>query len=132
MNPDQEEDRIRELMAGWRQRDEAEAPEFAKVWGAAVARAKFERRRYFLRVTAIAASLALLGVIIARVSVRERTERAAHVASWVSAGELPWQSSVLICEWRSPTDFLLRLPGEQPWERSRAPVKASEQNNKYQ
>src|SRR5215204_3446729 len=133
MNPIWEENRMRELMAGLRQRDEAQAPEFAKVWGAAVARAKFERRRYFLRVTAIAASLAVLGVITGGVLVRERTERTARVSSAASTAELPWQSAVLICEWQSPTEFLLRWPDEQLWERSGLPVKSSEQNNnKYE
>jgi hypothetical protein len=128
MNPDQEENRIRELMAGLRQRDEAQAPDFAKVWGAAVTRAKFERgRRYFVGVTAMAASIALLAVIMGRVFREEQPTAHPSRAPSALGADLPWESAVLICEWHSPTDFLLRLPGEQLLERNLHPVKASEQ-----
>jgi hypothetical protein len=132
MNPDQEENKIRELMKESRSRDEAQAPEFAKVWGAAVARAKFERRRrYFVAVTAIAASIALLGAIMGRIFREEQPPVHLSSAPSVLGADLPWESAVLICEWHSPTDFLLRLPGEQLLAKP-SPGQSIRTNNKYE
>jgi hypothetical protein len=133
MNPNWEDDRIRELLAESGKRDAAHAPDFARVWGAAVARAKSERRRYFLRVTAIAASVAVLGVLVSRVFQRERIQETGPdpsarsiLANAQPSTDLPWQSAVLICEWRSPTDFLLRLPGEDFREPDNFPIKTKQ------
>jgi hypothetical protein len=59
-----------------------------------------------------------LGIIFCLVLSENRTQRRRQVfAGHAGAGEsrsfdLPWKTSVLICEWRSPTDFLLRTPAE--------------------
>ena len=109
MNPNWEEDRIRELLGDLRNHDEAHAPDFARVWGAAAARAEFQRRRrYVVRGTAFALVLALSIVITNRVFLHKRNQETVQLPST----DLPWQTAVLICEWRSPTEFLLRPPGE--------------------
>lgn len=109
MNPNWEENRIRELLGDLRSHDEAHAPDFARVWGAAAARAEIQRRRrYVVRGTALALVLALSIVIANRVILHKRSQESVQLPST----DLPWQTAVLICEWRSPTEFLLRPPGE--------------------
>ena len=109
MSPNWEENRIRELLGDLRSHDEAYAPGFARVWGAAVARAEFQRpRRYIVRGAALALVLALAMVITNRVFLHKRSQETVQLPST----DLPWQTAVLICEWRSPTEFLLRPPGE--------------------
>src|SRR5881296_3599609 len=116
MNSNWEENRIRELLVELRKHDEAQAPDFASVWETAATRARSERRRrYFLRVTAIAAMVVVLSVLIGNPFRRERQQqvvvsRAPFILASVGleSADLPWRTSVLICEWRSPTDFLLR------------------------
>jgi len=100
---------MRELLGDLRNHDEAHAPDFAKVWGAAAARAQLQRRRrYIVRGTAIALVLALSIVISNRVFLHERSQETVQLPST----DLPWQTAVLICEWRSPTEFLLHPPGQ--------------------
>ena len=113
MNPNWEENRIRELLGDLRSHDEAHAPDFARVWGAAAARAKFQRvRRRVVRGATIALVLALSIVITNRVVLHQRSQGTVQLPPT----DLPWQTAVLICEWRSPTEFLLRPPGEHLWE----------------
>ena len=113
MSPNWEENRIRELLGDLRSHDEAHAPDFARVWGAAAARAKFQRRRrYIVRGSAIALVLALSIVITNRIFLHKRSRETVQLPST----DLPWQTAVLICEWRSPTEFLLRPPGEHLFE----------------
>ena len=115
MNPNWEDNRIRDLFVELRSHDEAQAPGFDGVWGAAVARAESaRRRRYVVRVALIAAALAVSSLIAGRAFFRDRRPQTVHVpgAPFIPAADLPWQTAVLICEWRSPTDFLLRSPGE--------------------
>jgi hypothetical protein len=119
MNPNWEDNRIRDLFVELRSHDEAQAPGFDGVWGAAVARAKSaRRRRYFVRVALIAAAVVVSSLIVGRAFFRDRRPQTVHVPSapFIQAADLPWQTAVLICEWRSPTDFLLRSPGEHPFE----------------
>jgi hypothetical protein len=47
-------------------------------------------------------------VITNRVFLHKRSQETVQLPST----DLPWQTAVLICEWRSPTEFLLRPPGE--------------------
>ena len=109
MNPNWEENKIRELLGDLRSHEEAHAPDFARIWGAATARAEFQRRRrYFVRGTALVLVLAFSIVITNRAFLQKRREETVQLPST----DLPWQTAVLICEWRSPTDFLLRSPGE--------------------
>lgn len=113
MNPNWEDNRIRDLFVELRNHDEAQAPGFDGVWGAAVARAKSARRRqYFVRVALIAAAVVVSSLIVGRAFFRDRRPQTVSNAPFIQAADLPWQTAVLICEWRSPTDFLLRSPGE--------------------
>ena len=115
MNPNWEENRIRDLFVELRNHDEAQPPGFDGVWGAAVARAKSaRRRRYVVRVALIAAAVVVSGLIVGRAFFRDRRSQTVRVPSapFIPAADLPWQTAVLICEWRSPTDFLLRSPSE--------------------
>lgn len=115
MNPNWEENRIRDLFVELRNHDEAQAPGFDGVWGAAVARAKSaRRRRYFVRAALIAAAVAVSSLVAGRAFFRDQRPQTVNVPSapFIPVADLPWQTAVLICEWRSPTDFLLRSPGE--------------------
>jgi len=109
MNPNWEENKIRELLGDLRSHEETHAPDFARVWGAAAARAEFQRRRrYIVRGTALVLLLAFSIVITNRAFLHKRSQETVQLPST----DLPWQTAVLICEWRSPTEFLLRPPGE--------------------
>ena len=120
MNPNWEENRIRELFVELRKHDEAQATDFGGMWGAAVAGARSaRRRRYFVRVALLAAAVAVSSLVIGRGFFRDRKPQAVVFHAPVpQASDLPWQTAVLICEWRSPTDFLLRSPGEYSFQPS--------------
>ncbi len=145
MNPNQDEEQIKKLFLDLRRKDEQRAPAFEEVWSAASSRRRRRRREYVWRAAAALAALALLGVTVALVF-HQRTLR--YAASALTApvsipmngsqfSSLPWQSTVLISQWRSPTDFLLRSPGEQllqpisPREKSaiRGPAQTLEERN---
>jgi hypothetical protein len=108
MNEDQ---KIRELFAELKCDEERDAPDFEKLWSAATLRAaENRRRRFFLRVTAAAAALALIGIAIALLITPQRGQGQRHAAVPPARNvpaQLPWQSIMLISQWRSPTDFLL-------------------------
>jgi hypothetical protein len=118
MDQNWEENQIRELFVELRKHDDARAPDFEAVWAAAAARARREHRRSMMRLTGIGAVFAVLGMIFGLVIIGNRTQKTLQVfgaRSGVGTGEspsfdLPWKTSVLICEWRSPTDFLMQSP----------------------
>jgi hypothetical protein len=118
MDPKWEENRIKEMFTELRRHDDARAPDFATVWGAATVQAGREHRRKVMRLTVATAMAVAVGIIFSVILVENRAQRTRQVFSaHRGPGEsrsfdLPWKTSVLICEWRSPTDFLLRTPAE--------------------
>ena len=118
MNQNQEEKKIKELFVELKRQEERRAPAFEQVWAVAASRVRRDRwRAYFLRVAAAAAALIALAVatvlFLNRQPERPPAKNAASGNAHKSSG-LPWQSAVLISEWRAPTDFLLELPSGRP------------------
>ena len=108
-----------------RAEDERGAPAFDDVVRArsfADVPARPERRwRSALRIGAMAAMLML--IVWATLQFRTRGLRdSTPYAGWsgefvsVESPAIPWQTVVLIAEWRSPTDFLLSTPDGWPRE----------------
>ncbi len=99
-----EEERIDKLFQELREEDERHAPSFAHDWNLALSRRDRPRRRWAAwRLAAGAAALIVLG------------------AGWwmfspvsVPVADPP---SLLMSQWRSPTEFLLRTPGEHLFKR---------------
>src|SRR5437867_960572 len=116
MDQNWEENQIRELFVELRKHDDARAPDFEAVWAAAAARARREHGRYVMRLIGMAAMVVVLGMIFGLAMIgNQKTPRVFGAHSGAGTGEspsldLPWKTSVLICEWRSPTDFLLPSP----------------------
>ena len=106
MNPELNDNRIKELFLEVKRDQARSAPAFADVWKAAVAGHLQRRRLYFRRVTAAAALLVLLATATNLMLKRPQPFR--NDAS--AEPELPWKSEVLISQWRAPTDFLLETP----------------------
>jgi hypothetical protein len=109
MNPESEDNRIKDLFLELRREDTNRAPSFARMWSAAAAgqQRRQHGRGYFRRMAAVAASLALLGAAASLMFDHHRS----LPTKWTAELELPWKSEVLISHWRAPTDFLL----ERPW-----------------
>jgi hypothetical protein len=121
MQPNSEENKIRELFGELRQREGGRVPDFDTVWAHASARAKRERHQHLALLIAIGAIVAVVGMIFGVSVIRERrmagvSPTHSRVATAQASLDLPWKTSVLICEWRSPTDFLLQSPNTLPTE----------------
>lgn len=142
-----EEERIRELFRRLKEEDERHAPSFAQDWNVALLRLEKPRRRWGVwRLTAAAIALILLGMGW-RMFFRKPTTRQAPIEAvrsdtpspyvtppMVSLSPVPVRNSryvirrqrpvvrpqppaSLISQWRSPTESLLRTPGEQLFKR---------------
>ena len=98
---DPEHPALRELLRNELNIDESRAPEFDAVWSAAAGRSRRQRTHSaLLRLGALAAV-----IVLALVAVRAfRPVRNPHA---VATADLPWRSTVLLTEWRAPTDVLL-------------------------
>ena len=98
MNHEWEERDIRELFRDLRQEDERLAPSFARHWNPARSKAHASRRpgRPLRAIAAAAAALTALGV--SAIIFRQPA--------------IPPAADISTSRWRSPTDFLLQLPGE--------------------
>ena len=115
MPPNSDENRIRELFGELRKRENGPVPDFDTVWAHAAARAKRERHQHLALLIAIGAIVAVMGTIFGASVIRERrmaglSPAHSRMANGQASLDLPWKTSVLICEWRSPTDFLLQSP----------------------
>ena len=113
MPPNSDENKIRELFGELRRQENGPVPDFDTVWAHAAARARRERHQHLALLIAIGAIVAVLGTIFC--VIRERrmaglSPAHSRVASGQGSLDVPWKTSVLICEWRSPTDFLLQSP----------------------
>lgn len=109
-----EEEQIKKLFVELKCEEERTAPVFEDVWAAAASRRETNRWRvYFLRVAASAAALA--GLAVAAFLILHRQDSLSHKPTVASGtrlqSELAWQSTLLVSDWRSPTDFLLVSPG---------------------
>src|SRR5262249_31906335 len=136
-----EEERIREQFQRQREEDERNAPSFAHTWNGALALREKPRRRQSLWRLAGAAALILLAAgwwMFFRQSTKRQAPieigRSGTPAPRVTAPPVsqapapvknppdltrrrpfarPQTPPILISQWRSPTEFLLRTPGEQ-------------------
>jgi hypothetical protein len=98
---------LHELLHTELRADEDRAPDFDTVWVAAAARHHRERTRSILgRIGALA------GVIAFVFLVRHATRPAKNPQA-IATTDLPWRSTVLLTEWRAPTDAL--LPATEPF-----------------
>src|SRR5687767_2828374 len=111
MNPEWNEERIRDWFFTVRRQEGGAAPPFATVWQAAVGRRRKQQAQQYL--LGMLALTLLIGWCLTGGAGRPTAGRGVRrtLAADLTAG-LPWQSAVLICEWRSPTAFLLEVPGE--------------------
>jgi len=121
MPPNSDENRIRELFGELRRQENGPVPDFDTVWAHAAARARRERHQHLALLIAIGALAAVMGTIFGVSVIRERrmagpSPAHSRVASGQGSLDVPWKTSVLICEWRSPTDFLLQSPNTLPSE----------------
>ena len=104
---DPDQPALRELFRTELRTDEDHAPDFDAVWFAAAARHHRERTRSILaRIGALAAVIAF--VFLVRHAIRPAKNRQA-----IATTDLPWRSTVLLTEWRAPTDAL--LPATEPF-----------------
>src|SRR5262245_44435176 len=114
MERNSEENRIRELFVELRKQENVRVPDFDTVWAGATTAAKRERHQHVARLMTAGAIIAVLGTILAVVVIRDRAQnipslsRSPSTVASQSSLDLPWKTRVLICEWRSPTDFLLQ------------------------
>jgi hypothetical protein len=122
MNSARQDDKLGELFLELKKEDARRAPSFGQVWETASSRRRNTRRRdYFLRIAATAAMLLALGIVVAQILNQHSSHHPAptlaspkiSLRAGIQSSSLPWQSAVLISEWRAPTDFLLQSPGEQ-------------------
>ncbi len=114
---DVEERQFRTLFLEARREEEQFAPAFDQVWQAARAR-RGTAPGAWCQAGAIAAILAiglLSGLLLHQQSM---TGTLVNPAGWDKAMnitrqiDLPWQSIVLVSQWQSPTDFLLKVSDE--------------------
>jgi hypothetical protein len=120
MNSNWDDNNIKALFAEFGPEDERDAPGFGKVWAAARSRlSQNRRRRCFRHVSALAACLAALSLVVDhRIDRRQGSaaldshrEMVRSASARSTAPALPWQSALLVSQWRAPTDFLLEPPG---------------------
>ena len=105
MNYDEEENTLKQLFEQLKQADSAHTPPFAKAWE--VARSRMGKSRTTLPIGRIA--LATVPVILLVGAFLSFFKQPPNVT-----GESEISKSVSqLYEWRSPTEFLLKAPGEQ-------------------
>jgi hypothetical protein len=142
-----EEERIRKLFQQLREEDERQGPSFTHDWNVALARREKPQRRWAVwQLVACATTLIVLGagwwMVYGPSTMRQvpieivRSEPPAQAATppQVSPSPaavknrpnitrrqrpsvLPQPTAILISQWRSPTESLLRTPGEQLFKR---------------
>ena len=110
MNEEQLDVELTAWFSHQRETEAANAPAFAELWTNVRARHEREKRRALLRrVSAIAAVFVLLGVMVTMV--RSRSDAKKYARNESPSLGVPWRTTVLVSEWRAPTDFLLTAPG---------------------
>ncbi len=110
-----EDERISTLFQQLREEDERHAPSFAHDWSLALSRWEKPRRRWAVwRLAAGAAALIVLGAgwWMFSPSPAPVTDPP-NATPWQPPLGAPQPPAILISEWRSPTEFLLRIPGEE-------------------
>lgn len=140
-----EEQRIRELFQQLKEEDERHAPSFTGDWNAALSRRERPRRSLAVWQLAATAALILLGAgwwmffkqptnRQAPIEIGKSNNSAADAAPPVSPSPAPVRNppnvtrrqrplarprppATLVSQWRSPTESLLRTPGEQLFKR---------------
>ena len=103
---DPDQPALRELLRTELRADEDRAPDFDTVWSATAARRHRERTRSVL------AGVAALAAVIVFAFLATPAFRPAKNPRAIATTDLPWRSSVLLTEWRAPTDAL--LPAAEP------------------
>jgi hypothetical protein len=92
---------IREILRTELRIDEDRVPDFDSVWSSAVARHQRQRTRSVL------AGIGALAAVIVLAFLATHAIRPARNPRAIATTDLPWRSTVLLTEWRAPTDALL-------------------------
>lgn len=114
MNHDRDAEKIRELLHELKKEDERLAPTFARHWERALSQTG--KARPFRRVFPVAAAVLLIvlgGLLV--LFFRPLTNPPSPMrtpAPGTPTTEPPSPPVPLISQWRSPTDFLLKAPGD--------------------
>lgn len=103
---DPDQPALRELLRTELRADEDRAPDFDAVWAAAAVRHHRERTRSIL------AGMGALAAVIAFAFLAAHALRPAKNPRPIATADLPWKSTVLVSEWRAPTDALLPATAE--------------------
>lgn len=98
---DPDQPALRELLCSELRADEDRTPDIDAVWSAAAG------RHHRARTRSILARLGALVAVIAFVFLATPAHRPAKNPRPSATTELPWRSTVLLTEWRAPTDVLL-------------------------
>lgn len=118
MNHQLDDEGLQTIFRGMRDEDERVAPPFARVVGPAEVRVQRTSAFRLLRLTAAGATLVVLclvGIIVVpRPKDRDADlEQPPAVTTRSSAPEGSQQSGIPMWQWQSPTNFLLRTPGDE-------------------
>jgi hypothetical protein len=109
MNDEQLDAELADWFSHRRKMDAAHAPAFADVWAGVQNRHQRAHRRVFLQgVVVIAAMLVLPAFLISVMRMASGPNGSAQNEAKTLA--VPWQTAVLISEWRAPTHFLFTTP----------------------
>lgn len=103
-NQDWQEEKLKELFQEQKRRDERLVRSFAKVWEEAVTQAEKQSHPQHLGRLAMGVALFILVVGAVMLFFRKSPEQ--------PASDKSFEATVMISQWRSPTEFLLRLPNE--------------------
>ena len=111
MKQEPKEAEVRKLYLELRREDRRRMPAFTTVWAASVVRHR--RQRFGLCLQRVAAVAAVAALLV--------HHRAARDGRRAAEAELPWKSTVLISQWRAPTDFLLEPPSSIRMQEKKRP-----------
>ena len=107
MNEQQLDAELADWFSHQRRIDAANAPEFADVLiRVRIEHERAQRQSSLRRVAAIAAMFVLSGILIHMTGLRFTPRPSAQNESLA----VPWRTTVLVSEWRAPTDFLFAAP----------------------
>jgi hypothetical protein len=106
MIQDSDDQQLRALFHEELASDASNAPDFATLWTAAALRhrTRFRVVRMLPFAAALLVSATLAMVIHPRVKSPPREAIQRHA---IKSGDLPWRSTILLTEWRAPSDEIL-------------------------
>jgi cytoskeletal protein RodZ len=110
----QEDEGIRKLFQQLREEEERDAPSFAHDWNIALSRRNKPRRHWAAwRMAAVAAALTVVGAGWWMFFSQATKQQAAMERKGSDSSAQVATPTILVSQWQSPTEFLLRTPGEQ-------------------